>query len=142
MLTVRQLMQEKTGSILSTTPESIVFDAISIMANKRIGAMPVMDGDRLAGMFSERDYLQKVVLKNRRSRETQIKEIMTCEVITINPDTLIPDCMVLMTDKHIRHLPVIEDGQVTGIISIGDVIKHIIDEKDFVIGQLETYISG
>ncbi len=142
MITVRQLLQDKSGNLLVTTPGSTVFEAITIMADKRIGAMPVIDGDRLVGMFSERDYLQKVVLKDRSSRETRVSEIMNAPVITITPDTVLSDCMVLMTDKHIRHLPVVEEGRVTAMISIGDVLKCIINEKDFVIEQLEIYISG
>ncbi len=142
MITVRQLLQDKSTALLAAAPDDTVYDVIAIMAEKRIGAMPIMDGDRLVGMFSERDYLQKVVLKERRSRETKVSEIMTSPVITITPDTLISDCMVLMTEKHIRHLPVVDDGKVTAIISIGDVLKRIIHEKDFVIEQLEIYISG
>jgi len=120
----------------------MVFDAITIMADKRIGAMPVIDGERLVGMFSERDYLQKVVLRDHSSRETQVSEIMTTPVITITPDTVLSDCMVLMTEKRIRHLPVVEGGRVTGMISIGDALKCVINEKDFVIEQLGIYISG
>jgi len=142
MITVRQLLQGKSGKLLSTTPESMVFDAISIMADKRIGAMPVVDGDRMVGMFSERDYLQKVVLKDRRSRETQVSEIMTTPVITITPDTVLSDCMVLMTEKRIRHLPVVDEDRVTTMISIGDVLKCVINEKDFLIEQLGIYIRG
>lgn len=142
MITVRQLLQDKSRDLFSTSSDSMVFDAITIMADKRIGAMPVIDGERLVGMFSERDYLQKVVLRDHSSRETQVSEIMTTPVITITPDTVLSDCMVLMTEKRIRHLPVVEGGRVTGMISIGDALKCVINEKDFVIEQLGIYISG
>ena len=120
----------------------MVYDALTLMAEKNLGAVLVMDGARIAGIFSERDYARKVTLKGKSSRETPVKEIMTQDVLFVRPGHSIEDCMALMTDKRIRHLPVMEGEKLMGVISIGDVVKAIISENKFVIKQLEDYISG
>jgi len=140
--TVRQLINRKGNKIWSTQSDAKVFAALELMAEKGIGALLVFDGDELVGIFSERDYARKVILKGKSSHSTAVSEIMTKNVICVRPDQSMNDCMALMTDKHIRHLPVLEDDKIIGVISIGDVVKEIISEQEFVIGQLENYITG
>jgi len=142
MITVRQLLQDKGRDIFAVRPETSVFEAIGLMAEKGVGALLVMDGERLAGIFSERDYTRKVALKDRSSRTTSVSEIMTSSVITVRPDQTIDECMVLMSNNRIRHLPVLEGDRVTGIISIKDALKTVITEKEYIIQQLENYITG
>ena len=140
--TVRQLIDRKGNAVWATRPDSTVFDALTLMAEKGVGALLVLDGDRLVGIFSERDYARKVILKGKSSHSTSVSEIMTEKVVVVHPHHTMNDCMALMTDKHIRHLPVVEGGSVIGVISIGDVVKEIISEQEFVIDQLESYITG
>ena len=140
--TVRQLINRKGNAVWSSQPDATVFEALSLMAEKGIGAILVFDEDNLVGIFSERDYARKVILKGRSSSNTVVGEIMTKKVLVVHPNQTMNDCMALMTDKHIRHLPVMEDNSVIGIISIGDVVKEIISEQEFVINQLEHYITG
>jgi CBS domain-containing protein len=140
--TVKQLINRKGNHVWATQPDSTVFDALVLMAEKGIGALLVFDGDRLVGIFSERDYARKVILKGKSSHDTTVREIMTENVLVVHPHQTMNDCMALMTDKRIRHLPVFENDSVIGVISIGDVVKEIISEQEFVIGQLENYISG
>ena len=140
--TVRQLINRKGNAVWSTQPDATVFEALSLMAEKGIGAILVFEDHNLVGIFSERDYARKVILKGRSSSNTAVGEIMTKKVLVVNPNQSMNDCMALMTDKHIRHLPVMEDNSVIGIISIGDVVKEIISEQEFVINQLEHYITG
>jgi CBS domain-containing protein len=140
--TVRQLLNRKGPEIWSTHPEETVFEALKLMAQKGIGALLVMDGMRLVGIFSERDYARKVILKGKSSHKTPVHEIMTAKVVFVHPEQSMTECMALMTDKRIRHLPVMEDDQVVGVISIGDVVKEIIVEQGFLIEQLENYITG
>jgi CBS domain-containing protein len=142
MITVGHVMREKGNSIWSVSPDAIVYDALTLMAEKNLGAVLVMDGGKIAGVFSERDYARKVVLKGKSSRETPVREIMTKEVLYVRPSHSIEDCMALMTEKRARHLPVMEGEQLMGVISIGDVVKAIISEHQFVIKQLENYIAG
>jgi len=142
MITVGSVLQEKGDRIWSVSPDAMVYDALTLMAEKNLGAVLVMDGARIAGIFSERDYARKVTLKGKSSRETPVKEIMTQDVLFVRPGHSIEDCMALMTDKRIRHLPVMEGEKLMGVISIGDVVKAIISENKFVIKQLEDYISG
>lgn len=142
MTTVRRLLQKKGQDVWSTSPESSVYSALEIMAEKNIGALVVLDGDKVAGMFSERDYARKVVLKGRASREIPVGEIMTPNPFTVGPDQTVQECMALMTEKHVRHLPVIDEGRLIGIISIGDVVKEIIAEQSAVIDHLTGYITG
>ncbi|MFZ0612278.1 MAG: CBS domain-containing protein [Desulfobacterales bacterium] len=142
MKTARDLLREKGSQIYSTAPDATVYDALQLMAEKNIGALIVFDGDRLIGLISERDYARKIVLKNKFSRETAVADIMTRDVVTVAPDKNLEDCMELITRHRVRHLPVIENDHVLGIISIGDIVKGIIDHKEFVIEQLEYYIKG
>ena len=142
MKSVKQLLDNKGHECYSIGPDAFVFDAIKLMAEKEIGALLVMEGDKLAGIISERDYARKVILKGRSSRETPIKDIMTVQVTCAGPEQSIQECMALMTDKRVRHLPIIENNAVIGMISIGDLVKAIIAEQQFTIEQLEQYISG
>jgi CBS domain-containing protein len=142
MKTVRQLLQSKRFGVVSVRPDTSVFDALKLMAEKEIGAVLVLDGERLVGIVSERDYARKVVLQGKSSRDIPVSEIMTSKLICIDPDHSVEECMGLMTDKRIRHLPVLEHKKVVGIISIGDVVKEMLSEKEFVIKQLESYIHS
>jgi CBS domain-containing protein len=140
--TVQRLLLEKGSEVWSIAPSSSVFEAIKLMAEKGIGALVVLENGKLVGMLSERDYARKVILKGKSSRETQVGEIMTEDVITVSPETTIEGCMRLMTDHRVRHLPVMEEGKLIGIISIGDVVKAIISQQEFFIEQLQNYIAG
>jgi CBS domain-containing protein len=143
MKTVKQLLQEKGHAIWSIAPDANVYAALKLMADKNVGAVLVIDaGDKLAGIFSERDYARKVTLHGKTSRETPVREVMTEKVVCVRPDQSIEDCMALMTGKRIRHLPVLENNRLVGVISIGDVVKAIISEHEFIIEQLENYIVG
>jgi CBS domain-containing protein len=142
MITVKRLLQAKGDESWSTTPETSVFDALILMAEKNIGALMVLESGKLAGIFSERDYARKVILKGKSSKEVRVAEIMTEKVITVAPNHSIDECMKLMTDNHIRHLPVIDDQRLVGVIAIGDVLKAIIAEQQSTINQLEDYIKG
>lgn len=142
MTTVRKLLQKKGHDVWSTSPASSVYSALEIMAEKNVGALVVLDGSKVAGMFSERDYARKVILKGRASREIPVGEIMTPNPFTVGPDQTVQECMALMTEKHVRHLPVIDEGRLVGIISIGDVVKEIIAEQSAVIDHLTGYITG
>ncbi len=141
MATVKQLLQGKGHDVWSLGPEDSVYDAIELMANKEVGALVVTDGDSLVGVLSERDYARKVVLQGRSSKGTKIKEIMTSRVAYARPEQTVEECMALMTDKRIRHLPVMDGDELLGVISIGDLVKAIIEEQQHVIEQLEQYIS-
>jgi CBS domain-containing protein len=143
MKTVAELLRTKpTRAIVKVSPEQSVLDAIKVLATENIGAAIVMSGDRLAGIFSERDYTRKVILKGRSSDSTRVEEIMTANVVVVNPRTRTRDCMALMTEKKIRHLPVVDEGRVIGMVSIRDIVSDIIADQDFTIEQLEHYISG
>jgi CBS domain-containing protein len=142
MKTVAQLLRSKTHGVLSISPDTAVFHALQLMADKNVGALLVLDGDNLVGIFSERDYARKIILVGKSSKETAVREIMSSHVLYVRPQQTIEDCMALMTDKHVRHLPVLEDERVIGVISIGDVVKGIISEQEFMIEQLQNYISG
>ena len=143
MKTVRQLLNSKGSSrIYSVSPETTVLDALRILAEKEIGALLVMRGDRLEGIVSERDYARKVVLLGRSSQHLEVGEIMVHDVVSVRLDQTSEDCMALMTDRRIRHLPVIENGRVLGLLSIGDLVKDIITEQRETIAQLEQYIMG
>jgi len=119
-----------------------VFDALSLMAEKEVGALLVLEGEKLVGIISERDYARKVILLGKSSKSTAVREIMTAEVICVRPEQTIQECMALMTESHVRHLPVLENDRLSGVISIGDVVKAIISEQEFMIEQLERYIVG
>lgn len=142
MLTVRQLLRGKGHDVWSIAPDVSVYDALKLMADKEVGALMVLDGDTMVGIISERDYARKVILKEKSSMDTPVKEIMTQHVICVGPEQTIRECMALMTDKRIRHLPVLENERLAGIISIGDVVKAIISHQEFMIEQLESYIQG
>jgi CBS domain-containing protein len=141
MTTIRQILAGKPH-VYSIDPDATVLEALKHLEEKNVGALLVMKGDRLVGIFSERDYARRMILHGRSSRETAVREVMTSQVFTISPDASSGECMVHMTDRHIRHLPVIEDGRVVGVISIGDVVRAVIDDLRFTVGQLESYIRS
>jgi CBS domain-containing protein len=140
--TVKHLLAEKGSFVFSLPPDASVFQAIEMMAERSVGALLVMDGQTLRGIISERDYARKVILKGKQSRQTPVRDIMTTTVTCVVPERTVEECMALMTDKRIRHLPVVEDSRVVGIISIGDVVRAVISDKEFVIQQLEKYITS
>jgi CBS domain-containing protein len=142
MNTIRQLLAKKGADLWSTSPDASVYDALLLLAEKNIGALLVLHDGELLGIVSERDYARKVTLNGKVSMETPVWEIMTKDVITARPEMAVEDAMVLMTEKHIRHLPVIEETKIVGLISIGDLIKSIIAYQEFTIYQLEQYICG
>ncbi len=142
MITVRHLLDRKNPVLFTVAPEDPVLEAIRAMAEHRVGALLVMRGQELAGIVSERDYARKVVLLGRSSAETPVWQIMSSPVVTVSPDTTVQACMVLVTEKRIRHLPVMESGRVTGMISIGDLVKSVMEEQQRTIEQLESYIHG
>jgi len=142
MKTIRRLLESKGRDIWSARPDTSVYDALQLMAEHNVGALLVLEADNLVGIFSERDYARKVVLKGKTSRGTTVGEIMSRRVSYVRTDQTIEESMALMTDKHIRHLPVLEDEKLVGVISIGDVVKAVISEQEFLIGQLENYITG
>jgi len=139
---VTDLLQTKGHSVWSVSPDATVYEALELMAEKDVGALLVLEEGRVAGIFSERDYARKVILRGRASRDTPVREIMTAKVLYVRPEQSVNDCMALMTRHHIRHLPVLEGGELIGLISIGDVVKAIISEQEFMIEQLENYITG
>ncbi len=142
MKTVSELLKLKPTRLVAVKPEDTVLDAIKVLARENIGAAVVMSGDRMAGIFSERDYTRKVILHGRSSDATRVEEIMTSNVVVVSPRTHARECMALMTDKGIRHLPVVDQGRVVGMVSIRDIVSDIIADQDFTIEQLEHYISG
>ena len=142
MKTVAELLRAKPSRVVSIRPEQSVLEAIKVLAQEDIGAAIVMTGGKIVGIFSERDYTRKIVLKGRSSDTTRVEEIMTPNVIVVSPRTHTRECMQLMTDKNIRHLPVVDDGKCTGMVSIRDIVSDIIADQDFTIEQLEHYISG
>jgi CBS domain-containing protein len=143
MKTAANLLWSKAHQAVHTiAPEAPVFDALKLMADKNIGALLVMEGEEVAGIITERDYARKVALMSRSSKQTPVREIMTSAVMYVRPDQTSEECMVLMTENRLRHLPVMDGGRLLGIISIGDLVKDIIAEQRFTIEQLENYISG
>lgn len=139
---VKHILRQKGTAIYSTSPDETVFNAIKKMSELKIGALLVMDGDKLAGILSERDYRDKVILKGRQSKTTPVKDIMSRQVFCVNSDDEVNLCMKLMTVKKIRHLPVLNDGKLMGVISIGDVVKSVIDKQKVEIDELRDYISS
>jgi len=139
---ISSVLFHKTSVLWSISPESTVFDAIKLMADKNIGSLLVMSGNKLAGVFTERDYTRKVALLGKTSRETKVAEIMSPEVITVTPDDSVEDCMWLMTEHRVRHLPVVEGNNVVGIVSIGDLVNWVISTQRAHIEQMEQYITG
>ena len=140
--TIAMVLKEKGQNIWSLDPEALVYDAIEMMANKHVGALLVTSGGKLVGIISERDYARKVILQERSSKQTQVKEIMTSSVIVVRPDQTIEDCMRLMTENRIRHLPVVENEKVLGVVSIGDLVKWVVSAQAETIHQLQHYIAG
>jgi len=139
---VSNIIRAKGDSIFTITPNTTVYNALEIMVEKNVSALLVMDQGQLAGIFTERDYARKVILKGKASKDTLIGEIMTRDLITVSSDTSLETCMRLMTGKFIRHLPVVDSGRLAGIISIGDVVKFIIEDQKFIIENMENYITG
>jgi len=142
MLTVKQLLERKGSQIYSIGPEEPVLEAIQLMADKYIGALLVMRGAELVGIVSERDYARKVILLGRSSAETPVWQIMSSPVITVSPEHTLTECMKIVTDKRARHLPVVQDGRVLGLVSIGDLVKAVMEEQQQQIEQLERYITS
>ncbi|MET0815049.1 MAG: CBS domain-containing protein [Pseudoxanthomonas sp.] len=142
MHTLRQLLGSKTPEVYAVAPGDSVMDAIRLMAEKGVGAVLVMDGASLAGIVSERDYARKVVLHGRSSADTSVRDIMTADVITVGPNHTVEHCMQVVTEHRIRHLPVIEDGDVIGVISIGDLVKAVIEDQQIQLDQLQRYIAS
>lgn len=141
MITVRKLLENKGKEVWHVGPEDTVYATVEMMDEKGVGALVVMLNDDLVGIISERDYARKVILKGRASKDTLVKEIMTRHIYHTNPDQEAAECMVMMNNRRVRHLPVLEDGKIIGMISIGDVVKAIIDDQQYTIKQLENYIS-
>ena len=139
---VRNILQTKGKVIISIEPQDTVYYALELMCEKNVGALLVLKEGRFAGLFTERDYARKVILKGKASKETLVGEIMTENVATVSPDTGIEECMQLMTRSYIRHLPVLEGQELRGVVSIGDLVKYIIDEQKFIIENLEHFITG
>ena len=143
MKTLKQLIESKDKKLAAVAPEQSVLRALEIMAENDVGALLVLDGKRLAGVFSERDYARKVILQGKASKSTKVSEIMTGKVVYVTLNRTIEECMAIMTEKHCRHLPVLDDDHnVVGIVSIGDMIKEMISQQKFIIDQLENYITG
>jgi CBS domain-containing protein len=142
MMTVHQILKRKGQDVWGIDPEAAVLEALRIMADKNVGALLVMRDRKLLGIFSERDYARKMVLKGKHSADTPVRDVMSSNPICVSPDKSVEQCMSLMTDNHIRHLPVTDGGNVLGIISIGDVVKNIIIEQQGTISHLENYITG
>ncbi len=142
MKTVQEILHGKKYGLLSVKPDATVYEALQTMAVYDIGALLVMDGELLAGIFSERDYARKAMLSGKPPAETRVSEMMTPRVLWVQPEQTVEECMALMTDKHVRHLPVLRDSRVIGVISIGDVVKEVISEQKFAIQQLVHYICN
>ena len=141
-MTVRHLLEQKGRNVWTIGPDAIVLDAVAKMADKDVGSLVVMDGEKLVGIITERHYSRNVVLKGKTSPTTLVREIMETNVIRVRPEHSVELCMALMTDKRVRHLPVVEDTKLIGIVSIGDLLKHIISKKEFALDQIEHYIQG
>lgn len=142
METIGSILRNKGSAIWSVAPETTVYDAIALMAEKRVGALLVLSADRLAGIISERDYARKVILQGRSSKETPVREVMTSSLITVTPEHTVEECLRIMTNHRIRHLPVLQQDKLAGVISIGDLVSAIISAQAQTIDQLHTYITG
>lgn len=139
---INEILEDKGKQVWSVTPETIVYDAIKMMADKNVGALAVVEGDKLVGILSERDYTRKVILQGKSSKTTQVREIISGQVISVTRDHTIQDCLRLMTKNRIRHLPVLQEGQLIGVVSIGDLVNAVINMQRTTIEQLQTYITG
>ena len=142
MTSAKHMLGSKPAKIISISPDNTVFEAITVLCDNNLGALLVMENSKMVGIFSERDYARKIILQDRSSRTTKVREVMNAKVLYVTPNTSTDECMALMTEKHIRHLPVLDNENVMGIISIGDCVKTAIDHKSFIIDQLERYITS
>jgi len=142
MITVKNILDEKGNAAWTIAPEATVYDALKLMAEKDVGALVVVEGEEVAGMLSERDYARKVILHGKLSKDIPVRDIMTSKVHGVHLDTTADECMALMTDKHVRHLPVYQEGKLSGVVSIGDVVKAVITQQKVTIENLENYIMG
>lgn len=142
MYTAKDILNAKGHDVWSVSPETTVLDALKVMADKEVGAVLVLDGDRLLGILSERDYARKVVLAGRSSKDSPVSAVMTTHVVCVSPERSVEECMALMTEKRLRHLPVLEHKKVTGVVSIGDLVKAMIDDREMTIAHLQSYIAG
>lgn len=140
--TVRQLLQEKGFAVWSIHPDATVFEALEQMADKNVGSLVVIEDGAIVGIFSERDYARKVILHGHASRDLKVRAVMSSNLVTVGPDQNLSDCMRLMTEHRVRHLPVLEEGRQIGVVSIGDVVKAVMAEQEFLIEQLQGYIAG
>jgi CBS domain-containing protein len=142
-MTIDELLKTKdTNEVWAVSPKAKVFEALQQMADNDIGALLVVEDDQLVGVFSERDYARKIILKGKSSLQTPVREVMTSEIFTIQPENIVEECMALMTDHHVRHLPVLDKGRLVGVVSIGDIVKAVISGQAQVITSLENYITG
>ncbi|HXR48156.1 MAG TPA: CBS domain-containing protein [Candidatus Limnocylindrales bacterium] len=139
---ISALLHHKGTALWSIAPEATVFEAIKLMADKNIGSLLVISGDRLVGVFTERDYTRKIALQGKRSKETQVREILSGKIVSVTPHQTVEECMRLMTENRVRHLPVLENGKAIGVVSIGDLVNWTISAQDATIAQMEQYISG
>lgn len=142
MKMVKQLLREKGCTVYTISPSVTVLESLQTMSDRNIGALVVMEGDEVVGLLSERDYTRKGILKGRSSKDTSVRDIMTTPVVCVSPEQTVDACMAIMTEKRVRHLPVLENGHLIGIVSIGDALKTTIEDQQFTIGQLEHYITG
>ncbi|HTS16584.1 MAG TPA: CBS domain-containing protein [Verrucomicrobiae bacterium] len=142
MHTVSELLREKGSQVWTISPDATVYEALQLMAAKNIGSLVVVEEGNITGMFTERDYARKVVLQGRSSKTTAVSELMTTDVLYVNPNDTIENCMAIMTSKRLRHLPVMDGDKLVGVVSIGDIVKVIISEREFTIRELERYITG
>ncbi len=142
MIKVKELLKEKTGSTWTIAPQDSVYRALEVMADKNIGALVVVEDEKVVGIFSEREYARNVILKGKSSKDTSVSDLMNSKVCYVRPEQTLDECMVLFTEKRTRHLPVLEGEKLIGIVSIGDAVKQYVADKEFTIHQLENYISG
>ncbi len=142
MKTIKEVLRDKGRAVWTIDADASVLDALKLMADKEIGALMVMEGGQIAGVMSERDYARKVVLHGRSSKDTPVREIMTRKVLYVRPEQTVEESMALMTEKHVRHMPVLDGDQMIGVVSIGDIVKSVISEQQFLISHLENYIRG
>lgn len=142
MITAKDILEVKGSEVWSVDPDASVLDALKVMADREVGAVLVMGGERLLGILTERDYARKVVLAGRSSKDSPVSAVMTTHVVCVPPDRSVEECMALMTDKRLRHLPVLDHKRVVGVVSIGDLVKATIDDREFTIAQLQSYIAG
>lgn len=142
MTTAKEILDRKGNDVWNVAPDDSVFDSLKLMSEKEVGALLVMDGDKLVGIVTERDYARKVILEGKSSKDTPVRDVMTKKVLCVAPERTVNECMALMSDKRARHLPVVDHKHVVGVVSIGDLVKTLISEQQVLIDQLQHYISG